>query len=127
MPEHAGRLAAVLTLYADPDALEVPPEMMACGIMLAQHYAKELLRLKGAAVASPDLQLAAKLLAWMQKQPVPRFHLAQIYQRSLNAIGNKATAQRIVGILEDHGWVRRLPEGTEFDGVRRKDAWALVP
>ncbi len=47
MAEHAGRLAAVLAIYADPDAMEVSAEMMACGIALAHHYAAELLRLQG--------------------------------------------------------------------------------
>ena len=53
LAEHAGRLAAVLTVYADADAMEVPGEMMACGIMLAQHYAAELLRLQGTCAVRP--------------------------------------------------------------------------
>ena len=56
MAEHAGRLAAVLTAYADPDGMEVNAEAMACGITLAQHYGAEMLRLHGGAALSPRPQ-----------------------------------------------------------------------
>ena len=125
--EHAGRLAAVLTVYADPDAIEVPAAMMACGITLAQHYAAEMLRLQGASTVSPDLRLAARLLAWWQARPDPRCHAAAIYQRGPSAVRDNSTARRIVGILEEHGFVRRLPAGTELDDGPRRDAWELLP
>jgi len=32
-----------------------------------------------------------------------------------------------VGILEDHGGITRLPNGTEIDGAARKEVWELVP
>jgi hypothetical protein len=127
MAEHAGRLAAVLALFADPDGMEVPGETMACGVALARHYAAELLRLKGAAAASPDLSLAARLLIWVQTQPEQRFHLAQVYQRGPNALRDAATARRILTVLEEHGWLRRLAPDTVLDGASRRDAWELVP
>jgi hypothetical protein len=125
--EHAGRLAAVLTVYGEPDAMEVSSEAMACGIALAQHYGAELLRLQDAATVSPDLRLATKLLLWWQERPDPRLHLTRIYQRGPNALGDAATARRIVGILEDHGWVRRLDVGTVVEGAERREAWELTP
>ena len=127
MAEHAGRLAAVLAAFAEPDAPEVGAEAMAGGIALAQHYAAELLRLHGAAGVSADLQLAARLLAWWQARPDPQCHLAAIYQRGLNAIRDAATARRIVGVLETHGWVDKLAAGTVLDGAARNEAWELVP
>lgn len=127
MAEHAGRLAAVLTVFADPGALDVPGAAMAGGIALAKHYAAELLRLQETAGVSLDLEVAARLLEWWQARPDPRCHLAMIYQRSLNAISDAETARRVVGILEDHGWVDRLPAGTELDGKPRHEAWELVP
>ena len=126
LAEHAGRLAAVLATYADPDASAVSGEHMACGIELAQHYAAELIRLGEAAGVAPELRLAQRLLAWWQARPDPRCHLAAIYQRGLNAIGDAETARRIVFVLEDHGWVRRLPAGAVLDGSPRKEAWGLV-
>ncbi|WP_052215208.1 YfjI family protein [Belnapia sp. F-4-1] len=127
LAEHAGRLAGVLTLFNDPDAHEVPAAMMACGIALAQHYAKEALRLQGAASIAPDLVLAQRLLAWWQARPDPQCHLAMIYQKGLNAIRTAEQARRIVGILQEHGFVTPLPPGVEIDGKARREAWILVP
>ena len=50
--EHAGRLAAVPTLYADPDARMVTGDAMAQGIALAQYYAGEMMRLSGLAAVA---------------------------------------------------------------------------
>jgi hypothetical protein len=127
MAEHAGRLAAVLAAYADPDAIDVDDHSMSCGIALAQHYAAELLRLHGAAAINPDLRLATKLLAWWQARSTPRLHLAGIYQLGPAALRDAATARRIVAILEDHGWIVRLPENTEVDGIARREVWELLP
>jgi hypothetical protein len=52
--------------------------------------------------------------------------LPDIYQRSLNCIGDKATAARLVTILEGHGWLVRIPEGAVIHGQRRNDAWCIV-
>ena len=45
LPEHAARLAAVLTLVADAEAIKVSSDHMAAGITLAQHYVAEALRM----------------------------------------------------------------------------------
>jgi hypothetical protein len=125
--EHAGRLAAVLELHADPDAMEVSAEHMACAIALVEHYAQEMLRLAGGGSVNPDLRLADRLLRWWIERGEPRLHLAVIYQRGPHALGDAATARRIVNILEEHGYVRRLPENTILDGKPRHEAWELVP
>jgi hypothetical protein len=125
--EHAGRLAAVLTLYGNPDAMEVPAEAIACGIALAQHHAAELLRLQGAATISPDLRLAQRLLAWWQAQPGGACHLAQVYQHGPGAVREAETARRIIRLLVEAGWLVKLPVGAELDGAARREAWKLAP
>jgi hypothetical protein len=127
MAEHAGRLAAILQIYGDPDAVEVGAEAMANGITLAQHYCGEMKRLADGASIAPDLKLARRLLQWWQAGGKPKRHLAELYQRGLNAIGDAATARKIVAILEESGWVKRLPPGTPLDGAPRRDAWELSP
>lgn len=116
-----------MTAFADPDVTLLHADAMAGGIALTQHYAAEMLRLQGAASVQSDLRRAARLLAWWQERSDPKCHLAMIYQRSLNAIGDAATARRIMGILEEHGWIRRLRRGETVDGARREEAWELVP
>jgi hypothetical protein len=127
MAEHAGRLAAVLAVYDDPEAMEVPPAAMAGGIALAQHYAQEMLRLAGVASINPDLRLAHRLLVWWREQGGRDLHLAAIYQRGPNALRDAATARRVMRLLEEHGYAEPLPPATEVDGAPRKEAWELSP
>lgn len=127
LAEHAGRLAAVLTLYGDPDATEVSRDCMAAGMMLAEHYAEEMLRLHGAAGIKPELEAAYRLLRWWQDRREPVLHLAAIYQLGPSELRSAEAARKAVAVLEDHGWVRRLPTGTAVGGLAHKDVWELLP
>ena len=127
LAEHAGRLAAVLMLYADPDAMEVSLEAMQAGIALATHYANEMLRLQGGASIAPELRLAQRLLLWWRELPNPTAHLAFIYQRGPAAMRDAKTARKAAETLEEHGWIERLQPGTPLDGTPRRVAWRLIP
>ena len=127
MAEHAGRLAAVLAVYADPEAIEVDAESMSNGIELVRHYGGEMKRLADGANIAPDLKLAQRLADWWSARSDRKCHLLEIYQRGPNPLRDAATAKRIVAILEEHGWIKRLPPGTILDGSPRKDSWELVP
>ena len=127
MAEHSGRLAAVLATWADPEGFVIDRHHVAGGIELAQHYASEMLRLAGAAGVSPELRLAHKLLTWWQARKSPEVHLATIYQRGPHGIESAPTARRAVEILEQYGFVERLPQNSILDGAVRRDAWVLTP
>jgi hypothetical protein len=127
LPEHAARLAAVLTLVEDPAATEVTQECMARGIVLAQHYSSEALRLFQGAKVDRDLRLAAQLLDWLVSWGDPNISLPDIYQFGPNAIRDRKTALRLIGILETHRNLVKLPGVTTVKGERRRDAWLIVP
>ena len=75
----------------------------------------------------PDLLLAEKLLHWLHNNwDVESISLPDIYQRSLNAIGDKKTAMKIIAILEGHGWLKQNSEGTVIKGLARKDSWKII-
>jgi Protein of unknown function (DUF3987) len=127
LPEHAARIAAVLTLVCNIDAGQIASVEMEAGIALADHYAAEALRLFGASRVNTDLRLAQRLLDWLLHQwGEPNISLPDIYQRSLNAIGDKATASKLVGILEEHGWLVKLPQGAVVAEQHRRDAWRII-
>jgi hypothetical protein len=127
LPEHAARLAAVLTLVADMHAAEISADQMRAGFALAEHYAAEALRLVGTSAINTNLSLAQKLLNWLLHQwSETAISLPDIYQRSLNAISDQATARRLVAILEDHGWLMKIPDGAIVNGERRREAWRIV-
>jgi hypothetical protein len=117
----------VLTPVRDVNATAIGADEIRGGFALAEHYAAEALRLLGTSRISVDLRLAQKLLDWLLYQwTEPAISLPDIYQRSLNAIGDKATATKVVAILEDHGWLDRIPQGAVVAGQRRRDAWRIV-
>jgi len=127
LAEHAGRLAAVLTLYGNPDAMEVPLMAMQSAVTLAIFYANEMLRLGGGASVSRELRTAQRLLTWWQGQPLPVLHLATIYQFGPSELREAKAARAAVAILAESGWIERLPPNTMVDGKPRKDVWRLVP
>ena len=126
LPEHAARLAAVLTVAADPDAGEIQADAMDCGADLARHYAAEALRLMQGSANDPELRLAKQTLAWMKSRGEPLFHMRELYRLGPAAIREKTTATKIVGILVDHGCLEQVPGGAELDGAWRKDVYRLV-
>lgn len=123
--EHAARLAGVLTLVDNIHAREIPLDKMAAGIELAKHYLSEALRLNLAAVADPDLELAERLLRWLQEQGRSHVWLAHIYQCGPSAIRDAKTAKRIVRILEEHHWLEDIDGGLKIDGQFRRDVWRV--
>ncbi len=127
LPEQAARLAAVLTLVKDIRSPAVAVGEMEAGIALAEHYVSEALRLYEASRVNAELRLAQRLLDWLQRRwAEPVISLPDIYQSSLNAIGDQATARKLVAILEDHGWLEKVRGGAVVAGKRRRDAWLIV-
>jgi hypothetical protein len=127
LPEHAARIAAVLTLTGNLEAGNVGQVEMEAGIRLAEHYAVEALRLFDASRIHPAVLLAQRLETWLLIQwDEPNISLPDIYQRGLNAIGDQATARKLVAILEEHGRLVRIPGGATIAGQRRREAWHIV-
>jgi Protein of unknown function (DUF3987) len=126
LPEHAARLAAVLTLVKDIDAGDLGADALAAGIELAQHYAAEALRLSGASGISRKLRDAQRLLQWLHSLSEPLVSLPDIYQRGPNAIRDKATASDLVRLLSDHGHLIPIAEGATIAGHHRREVWRIV-
>jgi hypothetical protein len=95
LPEHAARLAAVLSLIANLDAGEIEKPILEAGIVLAEHYAGEALRLFGVGHEKKELRQAKELLDWLQsKWSEPVVSLPDIYRRGPNAIRDRATTKK---------------------------------
>ncbi|MBS0290290.1 MAG: DUF3987 domain-containing protein [Proteobacteria bacterium] len=127
LPEHAIRLAANFTLVEDPFSSNIPLEKMQIGIVLANYYAEEAIRLFDEGSVDPQLLLAERLLEWLHNNwPKKMISLPDIYQRSLNQVSNKKIAQKLVAILEDHEWLVKIEGGGEIDGQFRRDVWRIA-
>jgi Protein of unknown function (DUF3987) len=127
LPEHAARLAAVLTMFADPAAKEIGLEAVENGIKLSRHYADEALRLFEGAKMDAKLRQAARLLEWLQQSwNEPIVSLPDIYQRGPNFIGSRKTALELVAVLEAHGWLHKIPGGSVIAGEHRRQVWRIA-
>jgi uncharacterized protein DUF3987 len=127
LPEHAARIAAVLTLVRDIEAGEIAPAEMAAGIELAQHYAAEALRLHGGSLIPDELRTAQQVLDWLLlRWTETAISLRDLYQRGPTVIRHAKTARKVVTILEEHGWLVQLPKGAEITGSYRREAWRVL-
>lgn len=128
IPEHAARLAGVLAMTEDPMAVRLERTHMESGIMLAEYYLHEALRLYSAGKVNARLRLAQAALDWMRSDwPHDAISLPDLYQRGPNRIRDKDTAWMVAGILEDHGYLIEIPGGTTVNGTRRQEAWRIRP
>lgn len=127
LPEHAARIAGVLTLIEDPSALAINSKTFERAAIIAEYFASEALRLFDAGTATPAIRIAEALLMWLEnKWPEQFIGLKVIYQRGPNLIREAEVARKAVAILEEHGWLERAPKGTKVADAVVKEAWRVI-
>jgi hypothetical protein len=128
LPEHAARLAGILTLVEQLDAQEIHSHHLEGGMLLAEHYATEARRLQDAGQSDPELVLARRVLDWLADEwsGRPLISLPDLYTSGPNPVRDKKTATRTIGILEDHGWLVRQDGSVRVNGTMRREVWRLV-
>jgi hypothetical protein len=124
-PEHAARIAAVQGYVNNPGAREIGEETFDRAVTLVRYYLDEALRLVTMAPVNADMVMAQKLFTWICGRGKAYVHLAEVYQFGPAEIRTKTLAMKIIGILEAHDCVIRLPSGTMVGGVARRDAFRL--
>jgi len=125
--EQAARIAGVLTLWRDLDALDVQPGDMADGITLAQFYLAEASRLASAATVSAEIDRAEALRKWLlETWPEPDVMVRDVVRLGPNPLRESPKARAALGILEKHGWLVTLDPGAVVRGAARKEAWRIV-
>jgi hypothetical protein len=126
IPEHAARLAAVLSLVDNVSASELTAHYMERGIKLAEYYGDEALRLHEAGITDPILAKAEKTLEWLKdKWEENLISLPDLYQ-NLSIIGDQSTAKAVVRVLENHGHLIRQEKGGIVRGERRREVWMII-
>jgi hypothetical protein len=122
--EHAARLAAVQTIFANPDAPEVTGETMAGATEIATFYANEAARLADAAIVPPEVADAERMRKWLLNSWGEPFISARAAaQRGPFKVTDRA--RKALRKLEPHGWVITA-NGAEVEGKPRREAWRIV-
>jgi hypothetical protein len=126
--EQAARIAGVMTAWENLHATEVRPETMADAITLAQFYLSEAKRLSDAANVSEKIGVAETLRKWLlEAWPHPEVLPSDVVQRApIRALRESPAARAAIAVLEDHGWLVRLPKNAVVRGIARKEAYRIV-
>jgi hypothetical protein len=126
-PEHACRLAALMTLFEDPDATTVTLETMTNACKLMEYYLEQHRHLCAAGKNQACVGHAQTLLNWLQKNVTSGsgFATDRILQSGPVGTRNAKTLDQAIAILMQYGWVTKLPDGTIVDGKRRRKAFRL--
>jgi hypothetical protein len=126
--EQAARIAGVLTMWGDMAAPEITGLEMARGIELAQFYLGEAVRLGDAATVSEEIERAEKLRKWLLDDwPEAEITVREVLRLApVRALRESPKARAALALLEKHGWLVPLPEGTVVRGAARKEAWQIV-
>lgn len=125
--EQAGRIAGVLTLWADLDAPDVTPQAMGWGISLAQFYLGEARRLAEAGLVSEETAKAEKLRRWLvESWPHDDVTPSEILNRGPNALRERKALSGPLNMLVKAGHLVALPAGSELRGKARQEAYRIV-
>jgi hypothetical protein len=108
--ENAARIAGVLTIIENPEAVVIGGEAMASGCELAAWYVGEALRLADYRLPT-KLRNAVRLLDWLRAKGTTDITVRRIMQFGPASVRKKADAEAALGVLEDHGWLTRQGEG----------------
>lgn len=125
--EQAARIAGVLTLWADLDAAHITAQAMGWGVTLSQFYLGEAKRLAEAGAVSIETENAELLRRWL----LERWDHGEITPRDVvrlgpNRLRESKSARAALAVLLRHDWLVELPEGTEVQGMARKEAYRIV-
>ncbi|OWJ76773.1 hypothetical protein CDV52_17350 [Haematobacter missouriensis] len=125
--EQEARLAGILTLWADFDAVDVKVEAMGCGITLAQFYLTEAKRLVEAGLVSAKTAQAEMLRKWLlESYPKDWVTPSDILKLGPNAMRERAKLNEPLAMLVKAGWLVRLNDGVVIAGKPRKEAYKIV-
>lgn len=128
-PEHACRVAALMTLFEDRHATSIFQDTMknACGIV--KYHLKQYKHLCAAGTNDASVAHAQALLDWLRLNVAPGsgFATDRILQSGQVGTRNAKTLDQALEVLARYDWVARLPEGTVVAGKKRRKAWMLNP
>lgn len=126
--ENIARIAGVLALIENAEAVAVELHHIEQATILGQYYLSEALRLNNGGAEDISLTNAQILLEWMLKQERDAFSLRQVCRnapRTSGARQGRATAKKLLNTLVEYGWLNPLPEGMVIEGKHCSDVWRL--
>jgi hypothetical protein len=128
-PEHACRLAALMTIFEDRDAASIAPDEMKNACTIVEYHLRQYKHLCAAGSNEAAVGHAQTLLDWLLENVSSGkgFATDRILQTGPVGTRNAKTLEQALAILIQYDWVAKLPEGTVIAGKRRRKAYMLNP
>ncbi|CUH39041.1 hypothetical protein JSE7799_01760 [Jannaschia seosinensis] len=128
-PEHACRLAAIMTLYEDQTASIVSEAIMANACGIVRYHLQQFKYLCVAGTNEDAVAHAQNLLDWLKNnlEPGSGFATEMILQRGPIGTRKAKVMDQALAVLIKHDWIAGLPEGTVIAGKPRRKAYMLNP
>lgn len=128
-PEHACRLAAIMTLFEERETDTISAGVMEAACKMVKYYLGQYKFLCIAATNETEITQAQNLLDWLRKNLAPGegFATDRILQFGPVHARRAKALDRMLGILKQYGWIDDLPSGTKIDGKKRRKAYRLSP
>jgi len=125
MAEQMIRIAGVLTIIKDPNAIEIEADNMRRGILLGSWYLEECLRLHRKSDASCDYTIAAKVIDWITDKKLAVITVNDINKNKVARLNGADKCREILHLLEDNDWLIRLPPDSSVNGKPVKESWRM--
>lgn len=127
-PEHACRLAALMTLFEDPEATEISEATMTSACGLVKYHLQQFKYLCIAGTNEDAVSHAQKLLDWLKTKLTAGegFATERVLQAGPVPTRKKQAMDKALAILVQHDWIAQLPDGTVVDGTPRRRAYMLI-
>ena len=125
-PAQVLRIAAVLTVFGDPDAATIRAETVDRAAELVMFALGEAVRIVGTAAVPIEIRHAEALLAWCHTDRSGLLlHSAAALRLGPSDIRTKAAFDAAIAVLERAGWATSIQGGAEVDGVHRRRVWRI--
>ena len=111
--EQALRIGGCLSMVRNPTLRVIDKETMEAGIMLADWYLNEILRITLDSLASPEILQAEQLLQWFKEKSITVTSERQVLQFGPNALRESSKVKAVFKTLIDHQWL--VPISGEVD------------
>jgi hypothetical protein len=106
--ENAARIAGVLTVVEDSDAVEISERTMEDAISLMNWYVAEALRIAEVGRVSPACIKAQRLYEWMLFQNTPDILFRDVLRLGPNSVRSKSEAEPVLRKLIEHGHIEEI-------------------
>lgn len=124
--ENACRIAGVLAaIEGGLSVREIGKDHLARGLVLVQWYLSETLRIKTLAQVPTEIMDAEALMRWLQDRNMRRFYSVQVMQSGPTRIRRKEALNEVLKVLDEAGYIGRLPSGQVIDGKARRLSWEV--